>query len=102
MGVALHGICNDFCVVIAAMYIDRLAPAHLAAQAQSWVILVFSGVGAAIGSIISGTVYGHYVAPNIASGNEAWIVMWAVPIAVVIVNMLIWIFMFNDKEVAQG
>ncbi|MDM1714508.1 MFS transporter [Pseudomonas plecoglossicida] len=102
VGVALHGICNDFCVVIAAMYIDRLAPAHLAAQAQSWVILVFSGVGAAIGSIISGTVYGHYVAPNIASGNEAWIVMWAVPIAVVIVNMLIWIFMFNDKEVAQG
>lgn len=102
IGVALHGICNDFCVVIAAMYIDRLAPQELAAQAQSWVILVFSGVGAAIGSVISGAVYGHFVAPHAAAGGYAWIAMWAVPIGVVVVNMLIWIFLFNDKDVSEA
>lgn len=102
VGVALHGICNDFCVVIAAMYIDRLAPAHLAAQAQSWVILVFSGVGAAIGSVMSGTIFSHMVVPAMAAGAQAWVPLWAIPIGVVVLNMLIWIFMFDDKHVAEA
>lgn len=101
VGVALHGICNDFCVVIAAMYIDRLAPPHLAAQAQSWVILVFSGVGAAIGSALSGTLYSLFVAPQAALGAQAWTVLWVVPIGVVVLNMLLWIFLFDDKQVAR-
>lgn len=102
VGVALHGICNDFCVVIAAMYIDRLAPKQLAAQAQSWVILVFSGVGAAVGSILSGGLYSMFVASNPDGGSQAWTVLWAAPIVVVVVNMLIWIFMFNDKEASHA
>lgn len=102
LGVALHGICNDFCIVIAAMYIDRLAPRHLAAQAQSWVILVFSGVGAAIGSLLSGSLYGLFVAPNLALGGQAWTVLWAVPIGIAVVNMFLWIFLFKDKAISEA
>jgi Nucleoside H+ symporter len=38
VGVALHSMCNDFFLILSAMYIDRVAPAELRAQAQSGLI----------------------------------------------------------------
>jgi nucleoside transporter len=95
VGVALHGICNDFFIVIAAMFIARIAPADLAAQAQGWLILMISGFGAAIGSIISGGIYAAKIATRPELGAAAWIPLWLVPVGLAGLTGLLWILLFR-------
>lgn len=94
LGVALHGICNDYFIVIAAMLIARIASPDLAAQAQSWLILMISGFGAAIGSAVSGALYGAKVAPHMAEGTSVWTSLWSLPVGLVVVTSLVWFFLY--------
>lgn len=94
VGVGLHGICNDFFLIISAMYIDRLAPAEMKVQAQSWLIIAISGFGAAFGSLISGTVYSETVNTAVV---QSWIPLWSIPIGIAALTSLIWFFGFKDK-----
>ncbi|SLK09124.1 nucleoside transporter [Novosphingobium mathurense] len=94
-GVALHGICNDYFIVIAAMYLARVAPQDLAAQAQGWLILMVSGFGQAIGSALSGQIYALSVAPNQAVGAAAWTPLWFVPIGLAVVTAIVWTLFFR-------
>ncbi|WP_169816382.1 MFS transporter, partial [Nocardia miyunensis] len=64
VAIALQGICNDFFLVLAAMYIGAVTPVELSAQAQSMLILVVSGLGSFLGAALSGTVYNHTVATH--------------------------------------
>ncbi|MBT2246132.1 MFS transporter [Sphingobium sp. BHU LFT2] len=97
--VALHGICNDYFIVVAAMFIARIAPAELAAQAQGWLILMVSGFGAAIGSAGSGAIYGAYVIPAMASqGASAWSPMWVGPIGMAIITCLLWLTLYRPEQ----
>lgn len=100
VGVALHGICNDYFIVIGAMFIARIAAPELAAQAQSWLILMISGFGAAIGSAASGAIYGARVAPHAAEGTMAWTTLWLLPVGLAVVTCLLWMGLFprGDHE----
>jgi nucleoside transporter len=88
-GVALHGICNDYFIVIGAMFLARISPPELAAQAQGWLTLVISGFGAAIGSLLSEQIYAAYVLHTALADTTAWQTLWLVPIGIVIVTVLI-------------
>jgi nucleoside transporter len=98
VGVALHGICNDYFIVIAAMFIARIAAPELAAQAQSWLILMISGFGAAIGSATAGAIYGAQIAPNAAAGATAWAVLWVLPIGLAALTCLAWLLFFPKSS----
>lgn len=103
LGVALHGICNDFFIVVAAMFIDRIAPAHLAAQAQGWLIMVISGFGSLVGAWVSGAIFAATIAPFPEAGATAWVTLWLVPIAAALATALIWTAGFRMTEPApQG
>ncbi len=95
VGVALHGICNDFFLIISAMYIDRLAPVSLKAQAQSWLIIMISGFGAVFGSGISGSIYGSTVK---ADSVATWTSLWTIPIGIALVTSVIWILGFKENK----
>ncbi|HHO8472692.1 TPA: MFS transporter [Klebsiella pneumoniae] len=95
LGVGLHGICNDFFLVISAMYIDRLAPPEMKVQAQSWLIIAISGFGAAFGSLISGYVYSVTVDSTLM---QSWITLWTIPIGIAVLTSVIWLIGFNEKE----
>ncbi|BBC73567.1 nucleoside:proton symporter [Altererythrobacter sp. B11] len=101
VGVALHGICNDYFIVIAAMFIAKIAPARLAAQAQSWLILMISGFGAAIGSALSGQLFAAFVTRNVAEGASAWVPMWWVPVGLAVATTVIWIALFPSKPAGE-
>ncbi len=102
-GVALHGICNDYFIVVAAMFIARVAPPELAAQAQGWLILMVSGFGAAIGSGVSGAIYGSLVVPQAQLGAAAWTPLWLLPIGLAILTSIIWLAFFpRQPRVAQS
>ncbi|WP_321846385.1 MFS transporter [Paraburkholderia bannensis] len=98
LGVALHGICNDFFLILSAIYIDRVAPARMKAQAQSWLIIAISGFGAAAGSLISGAIYGATVAQHPEAGAAGWAPVWLVPIIAAVMTATIWITCFRDTR----
>lgn len=93
--VALHGICNDYFIVVAAMFIARIAPAELAAQAQGWLILMVSGFGAAIGSAASGSIYAGLVVPEAARGAAAWAPLWVGPIGMAVLTCAVWLALYR-------
>jgi MFS family permease len=98
LAVCLHGICNDFFIVIAAMYIDRLAPRHLSVQAQSWLILMISGFGAAIGSTLSGDIFGKYIVSAAIQTPSIWGPMWITPIVCAAITTVVWTIFFRTKQ----
>ncbi|SPB18192.1 Putative nucleoside transporter YegT [Caballeronia novacaledonica] len=98
IGVALHGICNDFFLILSAMYIDRMTPPELKVQAQSWLIMAISGFGSAAGSYISGTIFGATVAQHPEAGAAAWTYIWLVPIVAAVVTAVLWIAFFKPSK----
>lgn len=95
LGVALHGICNDFFIVLSAMYIDKITPKEMKAQAQSWLIIAISGVGSGIGAVVSGNIFGGIVASNQVDNPLAWTQLWMVPIGIAVVTSMVWLFGFR-------
>lgn len=99
--VALHGICNDFFLIVGAMYLDDVAPLKIRAQAQSMLILAISGIGAFVGASLAGVIYGSAIAPNAqALGAAAWNPLWWLPIGVALATAVLWtaFFRFSRRE----
>ncbi|GAA4660588.1 MFS transporter [Amycolatopsis dongchuanensis] len=103
LAVALQGICQDFFLVLAAMYIGEIAPAELANQAQTMLIAVVSGFGQLIGALVSGEIYDSVVASDPSAGPSAWTPMWIVPIVSAVITAIVWASFFRhgrkDKPV---
>lgn len=101
VGIALHGICNDFFLILGAMYVDQVAPTALKAQAQSYFLFVSTGLGAFLGSLIAGQVYNALVQPTIDAGQNdlgAWSALWLLPIAASVLSAVLWIVFFRTNE----
>jgi MFS family permease len=98
VGIGLQGICNDFTLIISAMYVDQITPDDLKAQAQSWLIVVISGFGSGVGSLISGYVYDATIATRSSADPLAWTPLWQVPIGVAILTSIVWICFFRASD----
>lgn len=98
VAVGLHGICNDFFVIVGSMYIDRVAPAELQAQGQSMLILVIQGIGASIGSLVAGTVYNMTVNAAENPSPQDWWPIWAFPMIAALITAFLWIRYFRDPD----
>ncbi|MFC2360433.1 MAG: MFS transporter, partial [Actinomyces dentalis] len=95
LAICLHGICNDFFLVVGAMYIDEVAPARVRSQAQNLLIMAISGIGAVIGSLLAGQVFAAVVAPGLAAaGAAAFHPMFWIPITAAILTAVVWIGFF--------
>jgi len=76
LGVPMHGWSFAFYYVVAASFIDREAPPHLRASAQSIAAFVASGLGPWTGNMIAANVLDHY-----QDGNRIdWASVWVVPL----------------------
>lgn len=60
VGLLLHGLCYSFLYVGAYMYVDRRAPAHLKASAQSLLSFLLLGVGWFLGAKGAGFMLDQY------------------------------------------
>ncbi len=95
LGIALQGICNDFFLVLAAMYIGRVAPVQYSAQAQTMLILVVSGFGQLIGSVLSGWVFAETVGANPDATAADWWPVFVIPIVSGVLTAIIWAAFFQ-------
>lgn len=99
VGVAMHGICNDFFLIVSAMYIHKLTTKDLKAQAQGWLIIMISGFGAAFGSLISGYLYSR----NVVDGDiSTWVNLWTFPIIIAFITSIIWLFKFKEIRYVES
>ena len=57
-GLILHGVCYDFFFVASQIYVDKKAPGHLRASAQSFIAFVSLGIGSFVGIKISDGIVG--------------------------------------------
>jgi nucleoside transporter len=101
-GVAMHGLCNDLFMVLSAMYIDRITPPALKAQAQSWLVIAISGFGSAMGSLVSSAVFAHTVALQAPSDATAWTAIWMVPIGSALLTTILWTCWFRESRTARN
>jgi MFS family permease len=100
VAIALQGLCNDFFLILAAMYIDRVAPVELNAQAQSMLILVVSGLGGFIGSFVAGQIYDRVVASDPGATAASWTPIWWIPIIAAVITAALWglFFRYSKKQ----
>ncbi|MFF3505037.1 MFS transporter [Streptomyces sp. NPDC003247] len=96
--IVLQGICQDFFLVLAAMYIGQAAPVELTAQAQSMLILVVSGFGQFIGAFASGKIYDATVGAQAHSTPADWTAIWALPIGSAFLAALVWAVLFRHPR----
>jgi nucleoside transporter len=62
VGLVLHGVCYDFFFVASQIYVDKKAPRHLRASAQSLIAFITLGLGMFVGSNVSGWIVKQYPA----------------------------------------
>jgi MFS family permease len=93
LGLPLSGIGYACFTVVASMYVDRIAPAHLRASAQAVVIFISHGIGTLAGMWLAGTVVEQH-----ASGEAvAWGPVWLVPTVIASVLTIAFVALFRAE-----
>lgn len=103
VGIVLHGVCYDFFFVTGYIYVDQKAPPQLRAAAQGFIAFITLGIGAFIGSILSGEVLSRfeYVLPDGITKAYHWDQFWRVPAVLALIVLVVFALLFREKESAQ-
>jgi nucleoside transporter len=73
LGILLHGMCYDFMLIGAALFVDRCVRAELRARSQSFLTLVTMGIGVMVGSLIANAVY---AGATLGGTHHDWRLVW--------------------------
>jgi nucleoside transporter len=90
----LHGLSFSFFFLVAALYIDRLAPRHLRAAAQGINGFVTLGVGSLAGNWLAGRA----VESATRDGSVSWEGIWLMPALGSAVALLFFVVGFRPAE----
>lgn len=93
LGILLHGICYDFILIGAALYVDKAVGKTARSRAQSFLTMITMGIGITLGSVISNAVY------NMATSQSAardWDMIWTTGGAMAALALIIFLMTFRD------
>ncbi|MBX3402271.1 MAG: MFS transporter [Phycisphaeraceae bacterium] len=97
LGVVLHGICYDFFFVTGFIYVDRVAPPAMRAQAQGFLVLVTQGLGLGIGAQLFGGLVGNYTTGPEGAKVTDWQSVWYIAAAFALAVLLLFIALFRER-----
>jgi nucleoside transporter len=97
LGLAMHGLGFSLFYITAAIYVDLRARGDMRASAQGLVTQVTSGMGALVGTILSGGV----VDCRTDSGAVDWRSFWLIPAIGTIILALVFAAVFRDRPAAS-
>jgi hypothetical protein len=94
LALALHGVCFDFVIVAATIWVDKHFPTETRGRAQSFLALVTWGLGYVVGSNAANLVFN---ATADAGGQPLWHSFWLVPAGLAAVTAVIFLLIFRDR-----
>jgi len=99
-GILLHGICFDFFFVTGQIYVDKVAPKEMRANAQGLIALVTYGVGMVIGNFFAGFIVDRYKVEGELGEviGHHWQTVWLVPMAMALVVIVFFALTFKDDS----
>ena len=105
VGILVHGIVFGFFIVGGQIYVGKVAPADMQAQAQGFYALMTFGLGTLLGTFFNDGLINHYTDPiqkvigektaTVLTGS--WDKVWLVSMAISVVLMVLMAFLFNPK-----
>jgi len=101
-GILVHGIIFGFFSVGGQIYIDKVAPSDLKAQAQGFIFLVTFGLGILVGNFFNAWLIRFYTQTNNLGENLVqWDKIWAFTSVCSLVILLFFslFFRYNMKEI---
>jgi nucleoside transporter len=94
----LHGICYVFFFIVGQVYVDKLAPAHIRASAQSLYFQVVFGLGLFLGSYFVGWIQNMFTDTSVQPSVINYQGLFLVPCLLTIVCAVIFFLFFKDPE----
>lgn len=91
---SFHGFCYVFFFTTAFIYIDRVAPKHIRASAQSLIAIVALGLGNFIGSLFAGWIQTLFTEVD----RTDWRGVFTVPSVLTILCAVAFILLFREKK----
>ncbi len=98
VGIILHGICYDFFFVTGQLYVDKVAPTEIRANAQGFIALVTYGAGMVIGNNVAGRIVGHFSSGVGDQAVHAWTQIWLAPAAMAAVVLVLFALLFHEPK----
>jgi nucleoside transporter len=92
VGLPMHGWGYAFYSMLGAYFVDREAPQHLRAGAQSLVTFLGSGPAVLAGNILAGQTVKAYRVEGVTN----WHAVWIVPLAGYLVALIAFVFLFKE------
>lgn len=92
IGIPLQGLGYTYFTIVGSLYIDREAPTHLRAGAQSLLTFFASGPGTLTGNYLAG----HVVAAASHDGLTNWTNVWLVPAIGCTVITVVFVIFFHE------
>jgi nucleoside transporter len=95
LGIALHGICFDFCFAAGFIHVDNKAPPDIRGSGQALFTFLTYGVGMWLGNMVSGFLKDFFTNPTTTAVN--WMGFWIVPAVGVLFSFAIFVLFFRDR-----
>jgi nucleoside transporter len=100
-----HGMCFGLFFVVAQMFVDKAASSDIKASAQSLMVFIVYGLANIVGVLLGNevrtrfTVYGP---DNITVVEQNWYAIWAVPLVLSVICLLIFAVFFKEAEIKKS
>lgn len=91
----LHGLNVVFWVASAVIVVDLLAKGDVRASAQGLYAITSSGIGALVGQLAVGEIYGFYES---ADGQHDWTGIFAIPFLFTLFGALLFLWLYREPE----
>lgn len=92
LGLPMHGWGYAFYAMLGAYFVDREAPQHLRAGAQSLVTFLGSGPAVLVGNILASNTVAVYRTGDATN----WPAVWLVPLAGYVVAFVVFVMLFKE------
>ena len=92
----VYGMAFDFFNISGSLFVENETTPTIRASAQGLFMMMTNGVGAVIGSTVSGWLIQHYFLDT--NGNEQWFEIWMTFAGYALFVAILFVFMFKYKH----
>ena len=102
IGILSHGLIFGLFFVVGQVYVDKIVPNELKAQAQGFLSFVVWGVGFLVGTLLNGWMIGYYRVNSQANWSLLFLISSICSIALIILILLFFKNPFSEKKDSQN